>query len=69
MSSSMCTAIVCLFLNLFFVVFSFFFTLPDLLLHHTNNPPNTIKLMKNNLAGQKIRQLNFDLSKLSSNDY
>lgn len=52
-----------------FCCFFFFFTLPDLLLHHTNNPLNTIKLMKNNLAGQKIRQLNFDLSKLSSNDY
>ena len=62
----LCTAIVCLFLNL--IVFLFYIT--QFIVASYKQPPFwTIKWNKNNLAGQKIRQLNFDLSKLSSDEH
>lgn len=63
----LCTAIVCLFLNL--IVFLFYIT--QFIVASYKHPPseqlNETKI--NNLAGQKIRQLNFDLSKLSSDEH
>ena len=62
----LCTAIVCLFLNL--IVFLFYIT-QFIVASYKHPPSEQLNEKKNNLAGQKIRQLNFDLSKLSSDEH